>query len=237
MENKKLIIIPARKGSKGLPGKNIKLLGFKPLIAYTIEFAKKIAGLEDIICISTDDPEVIKISKELDVEIPFVRPDRLATDDSNTFDVIKHALDFYNESGTKFSTLVLLQPTSPFRTVSDFIVMEKLYLIHNPDMVVSVKISKDNPYFNMFYEDNNGHLAKFIEANNKTFFKRQDTPQAYSYNGSIYLININSFLINGNFNFEKIVKYIMPDERSVDIDTSSDWTLAEFYLKLSNENS
>ena len=237
MKDNKLFIIPARKGSKGLPGKNIKLLGAKPLIAYTIEFAKSLARKDDVICISTDDQEVIKIANDLGIEAPFLRPDELASDTANTFQVLKHAISFYKNEGVEFKTLVLLQPTSPFREVEDFSRMEEIYLAQNPDMVVSVKISKDSPYFNLFEEDSNGNLNKFFQTADINCTNRQECPPVYSYNGSIYLVNNYSFLIRGDFNFDRKIKYVMPDSRSIDIDTPADWALSEFYLNHKNENS
>lgn len=230
MLSSKIIIIPARKGSKGLPGKNTKLLGNKPLISYTIEYAKEIAGLNDIICVSTDDPEIQKISNDLGIETPFLRPEDLASDSASTYDVINHAIDFYAEKGKKFDAIVLLQPTSPFRMLSDFIEIQKLFDLNKSDMVVSTKVSKDNPYFNLFYEDKSGYLTKFLENANFNYLHRQSVPPVYSYNGSIYFVKTTSFLLKKNFNFEKIIKYVMPDNRSIDIDTAADWALAEFYL-------
>lgn len=230
MSESKLIIIPARKGSKGLPGKNIKLLGNKSLISYSLEFAKNIVGNNDLICVSTNDEEVIKIANDLGIDTPFLRPEELAGDNISTYDVIEHAIDFYSEIDRKFSAIVLLQPTSPFRTISDFINMQTLFESNKPDMVVSAKVSKDNPYFNLFYEDKNGYLTKFVDNANFNYLQRQSVPPVYSYNGSIYFVKTASFLQKKNFNFEKIIKYVMPDNRSIDIDTAADWALAEFYL-------
>jgi CMP-N,N'-diacetyllegionaminic acid synthase len=235
--SKNLFIIPARKGSKGLPGKNFKILGGKPLISYSIEFAKSVCKAEDTICVSTNDEEIIKISNELGINIPFIRPEVLSTDSANTYQVIMHAIDFFKNSGKVFDAIVLLQPTSPLRLISDFIEMEKLYLTNNADMVVSVKISKESPYFTLFQEDSNGFLNKFIDGNLNVYKQRQDCPPVYTYNGSIYIVNCKSFLEKGDFDFKEKVKYVMPDNRSIDIDTMSDWILTEFYLNLNNENS
>lgn len=233
----KIFIIPARKGSKGLPGKNIKILGGKPLICYSIEFAKLVCAKDDTICISTNDEEVIKIANDLGVSTPFLRPDILSSDSANTYQVIFHAIEFYKSIGKIFDTIVLLQPTSPFRLITDFVEMEKLYFSKNPDMVVSVKISKENPYFTLFQDDKNGRLNKFIDDKSSNYRQRQDCPPVYTYNGSIYMVNCKSFIGKGDFDFENKLKYVMPDNRSIDIDTQADWVLTEFYLNLNNENS
>lgn len=220
-----LYLIPARSGSKGLPGKNTKILGDKPLISYSIDFALQNLKNGDELCISTDDENVIDIAIKKGINIPFKRPLELATDTSTTYDVLIHALNHYLILGKRFDALLLLQPTSPFRTENDLKSMLSLY-DNNLDMVVSVKIAKENPYFTLF-EENNGYIVK---SKNKNFDRRQDCPEIYSFNGSIYLININS-LMNSKINeFTKIRKFVMPEERSIDIDSLADWALAEFYL-------
>jgi len=220
-----LYLIPARSGSKGLPGKNTKILGDKPLISYSIDFALQNLKNGDELCISTDDENVIDIAIKKGINIPFKRPFELATDSSTTYDVLIHAINHYLILGERFDALLLLQPTSPFRTNNDLKSMLSLY-DNNLDMVVSVKIAKENPYFTLF-EENNGYIVK---SKNKNFDRRQDCPEVYAFNGSIYLININS-LMNSKINeFTKIRKFVMPDERSIDIDSLADWLLAEFYL-------
>ena len=226
---KKLIIIPARAGSKGIPKKNIKLLGGKPLISYSINFAKSIANSGDIICVSTDDVNVLKIADDCGVLQSFIRPDELSTDSASTSEVILHAINFYKKNGIQFDAIALLQPTSPFRDLSDYKAMEKIYLKNLPDMVVSVKTIKDSPYFNLFQEGKNGMLTKIFK-NNKTS-NRQDNPSVYGYNGSIYLFNCNSFIKIGDFNFNKIIKFLMSEVNSLDIDTPMDWAFTEFLLE------
>lgn len=227
---RKLFLIPARMGSKGLPGKNIKVLDGKPLIAYSIEFAQNVMGQDDILCISTDDLHVIEIAHSLGVKVPFIRPADLANDKSNTFDVIKHALNFFEKNNQIFDSFVLLQPTSPFRNIQDFQQMMEIYMDENPDMVVSVKVSKDNPFFNMFIEGASGNLEKVVD-DKSDYTHRQFVPSVYSYNGSIYIVNASSFKDFGNFNFPKKIKFLMNDVMSIDIDTPADWALAEYYLK------
>lgn len=221
-----LFLIPARKGSKGLPGKNTKLLGDKPLIEYSIDFALNNMQSEDEICISTNDESVIKIAESKRISIPFIRPEELANDNASSYDVIIHAINHYERLKRTFDAVLLLQPTSPFRIQNDFEHLIKEY-VDGIDMVVSVKIVKENPYFTLFEENNEGFLNICKTGN---FERRQDCPEVYAFNGSMYLINIKSIKKTRIASLKNIKKIIMPDERSVDIDTLADWSLAEFYL-------
>src|SRR5215469_16971392 len=115
-----LMIITARAGSKGLPGKNTKMLGGKPLVAYTIEFAQKVKTDNDVICVSTNDDTVIEVAKSYGLDVPFKRPEELASDTAGSYDVILHALNHFEAKGQFFDAVLLLQPTSPFRVVEDF---------------------------------------------------------------------------------------------------------------------
>ncbi len=217
-----LFLIPARKGSKGLPGKNVKRLKNKPLIQYSIELAQRLTS-NDSICISTDDPQVISIAESLGVRVPFVRPSALASDSASSYQVIAHALSHYREIGKTYEYVILLQPTSPFRNTEH---VKEAFDLMNPDvdMVVSVKSSKANPYFNLFEEDDQGFLSLSKEAN---ITKRQEAPAVYEYNGSIYIIRTESLLREGTLKLPRIKKYEMDERYSVDIDTSFDWSIAE----------
>ena len=226
-----LYLIPARKGSKGLPGKNTKLLGEKPLIQYSLDFAFNNLKNDDVLCISTNDEAVIAIAESKGITIPFIRPEELANDNASSRDVIIHAINEYEKLNQTFDAVLLLQPTSPFRIQDDFSNLIKEYSI-NTDMVVSVKLAKENPYFTLFEKNSEGFLKKSKAGN---FERRQDCLEVYAFNGSMYLINIESIKKSRIAELKNIKKVIMPEERSVDIDTLADWTLAEFYLK--NENS
>lgn len=230
-----LILIPARAGSKGLPGKNTKMLGGLPLVAHTLLFAEKIKSDQDIICVSSNDDEVLKIAKEFNnVEIPFKRPESLSSDNSGSYEVIMHALGHYEEKGIKFENVLLLQPTSPFRTVEDYQDVKSNYNTE-VDMVVSVTVSKNNPYFNLFEENVDGYLRKSKDSN---AIRRQDCPEVYAFNGSIYLMNVKSLKNTNLQGFTKIIKTIMPEDRSLDIDNMRDWKIAEYLLnEKTNENS
>lgn len=226
-----LYLIPARKGSKGLPGKNTKMLGDKTLIEYSIDFALSNLREGDELCISTDDPKVQEISICKGIQIPFIRPEKLSNDEASSYDVIIHAINFYEKLNKYFDAVLLLQPTSPFRIQDDLINLIKMF-DNETDMVVSVKLVKENPYFSLFEQTEVGYLVKCKEGN---FERRQDCPDVFAFNGSMYLINIDSIKKSRIAEFKSIKKIVMPEERSVDIDTLADWTLAEFYLE--NENS
>ena len=217
-----LYLITARGGSKGLPGKNIKPLKGKPLLWYTIDFARQFTS-DDNICLSTDCDEIIATSNMVGLSVPFKRPERLAKDNSSSHEVILHALNFYKGKGRIFDAVVLLQPTSPFRK-KEF--LEEIFELYNQelDMVVTVKESHDNPYYSLFEDDMHGFLKKSKQG---IFTRRQDIPKVYSLNGSIYLINVKSLLNSDFSDFTKIKKYILNDFFSLDIDSQFDWILAE----------
>lgn len=224
---KPLIIIPARGGSKGIPHKNIKPLNGKPLIHYTIDVARGIADDEDI-CVSTDDLNVIKCVEGYGLKVPFVRPTELATDTAGTYEVLLHALDYYEKQGRHYDVVLLLQNTSPFRTLDQ---VKEALNIYTPDvdMVVSVNETKTNPYYNCVEEGPDGFLKKTLDSTMLT--RRQDAPITYEYNGAIYVMNVEKLKAMHYGKFTKIVKYVMDELHSVDLDTMQDWKYAEFVIK------
>lgn len=222
-----LAVIPARGGSKGIAGKNIKLLGGKPLISYTIIYAKSLFSDTDI-CLSTDSEEIIGMASKEGLEVPFVRPASLADDAAGSYEVIVHALDFYDQKGISYDAVALFQPTSPFRLKSHF---KEALNEFDPeiDLVVSVTKTKSNPYYLLMEENKNGFLEKSKKGN---FTRRQEIPEVYEINGSIYICNVESLRKYASFNdFSRIRKYVMDDIYSVDIDTMIDWNYAEFLIQ------
>ncbi|WP_425235166.1 cytidylyltransferase domain-containing protein [Ulvibacterium sp.] len=217
-----LVLIPARGGSKGVPHKNIKVLAGKPLLGHTIMEAQKVFKYEQIV-VSTDSPEIKSVAENFGIKVPFLRPTNLAKDTSGSYGVIMHCIGFFEKKGYHADVLVLLQPTSPFRKANHIRECLELYT-PNLDMVVSVKETKANPYFNLFEENNKGYLEKSKKAD---YERRQDAPKVWEYNGAIYLINVDS-LKKGNFSsFKKIKKYVMGEIPSFDIDTQLDWEIAK----------
>jgi CMP-N,N'-diacetyllegionaminic acid synthase len=218
-----LFVIPARGGSKGVPGKNIKPLNGKPLIHYSIDYARLFAPDEDI-CVTTDSFQIAKCAAEIDYQTQFQRPANLATDTSGSHETLLHALHEYQKNGKEYDVIVLLQPTSPFRKKEHLEEALKCYS-SELDMVVSVKEADANPYYNLFEENEDGFLKKSKKGN---YERRQDCPKAFQYNGSIYIINCSSIREKNMSEFDRIVKYIMPAFYSVDIDSQFDWAFAEF---------
>ena len=222
---KKLVIIPARAGSKGIPGKNWKKLVGKPLVQYSIEIALKQFSKAEI-CVSTDSIEVVEIAKELGLEVPFIRPSELSTDFVGSQEVLLHALEYWRQNFFDPEIIILLQPTSPFR--KSIHVTEALNLYNSSiDMVLGVKLTKANPYYNLKEEDEEGFLQPSKSA---SFLRRQDCPDVYEVNGAIYVINPNSLYSFPMQAFSKVIKYVMDDQSSFDIDNEFDWTIAESIL-------
>jgi len=221
-------LIPARGGSKGIPNKNIKKLVNKPLIEYTINAAREIAEDKDI-CVSTDSDDIIKEVETLGLQVPFKRPADLSTDTATTEQVINHALEFFSRKGQNYDVVVLLQPTSPFRASIDITGAMKLFN-EQLDMVVSVTETKSNPYYVLVEENEEGYLEK---SKTGSFTRRQDCPKVWEYNGAVYVINVKKLKEIGLSSFNKVIKYEMPYERSVDIDSPLDWQYAEFLLQRS----
>ncbi len=222
-----LYLIPARGGSKGIPHKNIKLLNGKPLIQYSIEVARQLASDEDI-CVSTDDNEIINVVESLGLKVPFVRPEEYATDTASSNEVILHALRFYEENGIHYDTVVLLQPTSPLRTVDH--VKEALSL-YTPDIDMIVSVKKSSSAYVMCKESEEGFLRPVV---NSGITRRQDMPDFYEYNGAVYVINVKALKTKGLSKFDKERKYVMEDEYSWDIDTLLDWKIIEMIMKGNN---
>ncbi len=222
-----LFLIPARGGSKGIPGKNIKPLAGKPLICYAIDVARAVSPSQEDICVSTDDDEIIRLVENYGLPVPFRRPPELSQDHSGSYEVIVHALEHYKAQGREYDAVVLLQPTSPLRTEAH--VREAIEL-YSPecDMVVSVAEAKSNPYYVMFQEDQNGFLQHILNGN---YVRRQDCPTVYEYNGAVYVMNVLSLQEKHLSEFTKNRKYVMPASASIDLDTPDDWHYAEYLME------
>lgn len=218
-----LSVIPARGGSKGLPGKNKRLLLGKSLIYYSIDMARYFCSDEDI-CISTDDIEILDLVESYGLKVPFIRPDKLASDTATTNDVLIHALDYYKEIGKEYDVILLLQPTSPLRNKKQ--IQEAFSLFDEQcDMVVSVK--KSHAASVLCHVNDAGWLTSTLTNAQR----RQDVPEFFEYNGAIYIINVKSLREKGLSGFDKERMYIMPEVNSVDIDTLFDFDYCEFLLQ------
>lgn len=221
-----LVVIPARGGSKGIPGKNIKKLNGKPLIQYTVEAVRNLISDNQII-VSTDSLEIKEEVEKMGLSVPFLRPPELATDFSGTYEVLLHALDFFEKNNSAPDKILLLQPTSPFRTEKH--IKEALSIYDDSlDMVVSVKETKANPYYVLREDDKNGFLKKSKEGD---FTRRQDAPKVWELNGAIYIINPDSLRKSSIDKFNRVKKYVMDEISSLDIDNEIDWLIAERVIR------
>lgn len=217
------MIVPARGGSKGIPGKNIKHLGGKPLIQYTIEVAREVFK-DTSILVSTDDEEIRQCAMDLGLHVPFLRPAALATDEAGSHEVVMHALDYAESQGGKYDSVVLLQPTSPFRAAHDIRnAMAKFKQGH--EMVVTVRPARSSPHF--YFKEENNYLVPLLEREKAT--RRQDFQPVWELNGAIYIMGTEALRKKGLHALKK-VKSEMEESRSIDLDTPLDWAFAEFLL-------
>ncbi len=221
-------LITARGGSKGIPHKNIVLLAGKPLIAWTIEAACA-SKVIDRIVVSTDDPEIAEVSRNWGAEVPFLRPDELARDDSPHVDVVIHAVKWLEEHQSYLPDYVLLlQPTSPLRIPEDIDAAVALAIEKDADAVVSVCLSPAHPYL-MRRIEGDGRLTEFMPRPSG-YIRRQTLPPVYVENGAIYLVRRDVLLRDRSWYSEHTYAHVMPQERSVDVDTLWDLKLAALML-------
>jgi N-acylneuraminate cytidylyltransferase len=220
--NRVLGVIPARGGSKGVPGKNIRHVGGKPLIAWTIE-AGQASKIIDRVVLSSDDLEIISVAQKHNCDVPFVREPQLAEDTTPTIDVVLDALN----RCPAYEWVVLLQPTSPLRTSQDIDQAIERCVALNAPSCVSVCLAQESPYW-MFTLNQDAHLAALLP--NQAVTRRQDLPPVYSLNGAIYVANAEWLKRERKFLTSETVAYEMPVERSLDIDTESDFLQLKILL-------
>lgn len=231
MDSKILALIPARGGSKGVPRKNIRNLGGKPLVVHSIEAALAVRELLYRIVVSTDDPEIAEVARAAGAEVPFLRPDDLANDKAPMVPVEQHAVAFIEQQDSvKIDWILLLQPTTPFRSAEDIRACVKLAQESDCDAVISVaEITAGHPIQAKKIVD--GQLTYYC-IEEKEGMRRQDCqPPAYLRNGAIYLTRRDVLMHNDSIWGKVTVPYIMPEERSVNIDRRIDFKLAEVMLQ------
>lgn len=219
-----LALIPARGGSKRLPGKNKRLLGDKPLIVWSIDAAKGIPEICDIL-VSTDDPEIASIAETAGALVPWLRPAELATDTASSIDVSLHALDWYEKENGLVKGLLVLQPTSPFRSRDQIAAAVNAFAANGHRPIVSVSPAASHPAWCFrIYER---RLHPFINMDG-TKLRSQELEPAFALNGSIYLIDPNQLREARTF-FTEDVEAIVTNQAmaSIDIDTEFDWLVAE----------
>lgn len=222
-----IAIIPARSGSKGLPDKNIRELCGKPMLAHSIEAAKK-SGKIDVVHVSTDSSHYAKIAREYGADVPFLRSAELSSDTATTWDAVRFVLKQYEEMGQYFDIVTVLQPTSPLRTEKDIIEASDMYFSKSATAVVGVCEMEHSPLWCNTLSESlclNGFLNK--ERN----VQRQQLEVYYRINGAIYMIEAKIIKENMEIYGEKSYAYIMPKERSVDVDDMMDFKIAEMYMR------
>ncbi|OVE76450.1 hypothetical protein BVX97_01020 [bacterium E08(2017)] len=222
-------VIPARGGSKGIPGKNIKNLAGKPLIAYTIETALAANMITDVV-VSTDSEEIQNIALQYGAQAPFLRPDELATDKALAIPTIQHAVtEMEKLKNITYDAIIMLQPTTPLKTASDL--DEALGALVNSDAegVISV-VNVDNWHPMKMKVIDNGLLLDYKKPPTENP-PRQTLPPVFMVNGAIYATKRDVFMNDSSFMGKKCLPYEMPPERSVNIDTEADFLVAEYYMK------
>ncbi|MFH1317980.1 MAG: acylneuraminate cytidylyltransferase family protein [Candidatus Omnitrophota bacterium] len=227
--NKKILaLIPARAGSKRLSGKNIKPLLGKPLIAWTIEHAKKCKYIDSVI-VSTESREIAEISRKYGAQVPFLRPEGLATDQAKSIEVLLYAIEWFNSNGIYYDLILLLQPTSPLRLVEDIEGAIQLLFLKNAKAIVSICEAEHLPFWmNTLPAD--GSMKDFLkpEIIDKN---RQEFSKFYRLNGAVFLGYCDYMKKQRSFFGEKTFAFVMPKERSVDIDDETDFMFTEFLAK------
>lgn len=225
-----LAIIPARGGSKGLPGKNIKKLCCKPLIAWSIEAGLRSKYLDEVM-VTTDYQNIAEVSKQYGANVPFLRPDELASDTATSFDAIKHTIDYYkNELNKEFDYIVLLEPTSPLRETSDIDKAIKGLVDSDADSIVGICRTEDqNPAFLVLKNEQN--FISGYENQDMKVLRRQDIKDVYFFEGTIYISKTDTLLGKKTFYHENTMGYEVPKYKSLEIDDLDDFVMAEAIMK------
>lgn len=221
-------LVPARGGSRGVPRKNIKMLGGRPLLAYTAESALTATRLARVV-LSTEDQEIADVGRQVGLDVPFMRPAELAGDTTPTLDVVQHALTTLESAGERFDAVCLLQPTDPFRRAVDIDNCVALLMERAADCVISVHRVPDhyNPHW-VWLNDDQGALRLATGAR-QPIPRRQDLPPAFHRSGSVYVTR-RDVVFAGSLFGDRVVGYEMTADSSVNIDTPSDWAAAEALL-------
>lgn len=222
-------IITARGGSKSIPNKNITSLCGKPLIVYTIEAAKKSKGLTRCI-VSTDSERIAEIARERGTDVPFMRPVELAQDTSTSLEVVQHAISWLKKyESLEYDYVLILQPTSPLRTAADIDAAIRIAQETGADSVMGMKELDDMSLEKLKTIGSDGLIAPIVIEEKHISRRRQDVPRVYKRNAAIYLTKTEC-LKRGDLFGERSYAYVMPEERSVDINRLIDVDLAEFFL-------
>ena len=231
-KDKKILgVIPARGGSKGLPGKNIKMLAGKPLIFWTIDAAKKSRYIDEFI-VSTDDVKIAEVSRRFGAKVPFMRPRELSMDKTTSIDVMIHALNHFEDKGICFDYMIMLEPTSPLREADDIDKSIEM-LINNRSGAVSIvgigKVEAAHPVFDVMI-DNKGlikpYVGDFIKAG-----RRQDLSELYFFEGTVYVSDVKELYKRKSYYHDKTLGYVVPKWKSLEVDDLMDLMCIETILK------
>ncbi len=223
-----LAVILARAGSKGLKNKNIKKLGNKPLVSWSIDEAKKSKKI-DTILLSTDSVKIAKIGKRKKIYVPFLRPKNLSGDKTPSVDALEHSINFLKDKGKKFDYIILLEPTSPFRSYIDIDNSLSKLIKSNASSLVSIcKTDSLNPFF--LFKKRKEFLVPIKKAKKK-YLRRQDIEPTYFLEGSIYISKISTLLKERSFCHNDTIGYEVPKWKSIEIDDIIDLELAKIILK------
>lgn len=234
MKSSFLVLIPARGGSKGVPKKNIVDIYGKPLIQYTIDIAIRLReeNKVDKVIVSTDCREIATIASNLGAEVPFIRPEELATDKSKTIDTILYAIEFYESKNMFFNSLILLQPTSPMRSYEDLVNAINIYNQRDDQPADSlISVYKEEQLNDLIMYKKDGNLAIPLNNNHNEGIRRQDYEKLYIRNGAIYITNIEYLKNNRKVISDLPLLYEMPKERSINIDSKEDLEFFKWLLK------
>ncbi len=220
-----LALVTARGGSKGVPRKNVRPLQGRPLIAWTIDEARAATSVARVV-VSTDDEEIATIAAGCGAEVPFMRPKEHAGDASSHIDVLVHAIEWFERNeGYRPEYILTMQPTSPLRTVQDIEAACLIAEANGADAVVGVEETHHHPFLVRMI-GSNGKLEEFVQTD-ISYLRRQDLPPAYVVNGAIFLNRRDSLLRDRTFEPVGTYPYVMPSDRSLQIDTPWDWFLIE----------
>lgn len=223
---KNLAVILARSGSKGIKDKNIKLLGGKPLLAYSVEAAQE-SKVFDCVHVSTDSLEYADIAKAYGADVPFLRSEELASDQAGSWEAVEEVLEKYSTLNRFFDMVTLLQPTSPLRTAEDIIAAYEIFRRPEAEAVVSVCETDHSPLLeNVLPVD--GSMEKFQRV--ETYMTRQQMDTYYRINGAVYMVDRKFLQEDHNIYRKGCYAYIMDKKKSIDIDTQFDFEMAEFFL-------
>lgn len=223
--NEVLVLIPAKAASTRLKQKNMQLLGNKPLLQWAIDSAK-LAGIKADIVVSTEDQNIAIYAKSVEVEA-LVRPGKLAVDPAGVVDVALHALDELSTNGRNYETIIILLPTCPFRSAEDIQLAYQLFKDKDASFLMSVSAYSHTPFAAMGLDESGDLNPYFPEYVGR---KSQQMPKAYRANGAIHVLDVSAFRRERSYYAQPLLGYLMPPERSIDIDTMEDLKYAEFLL-------